>query len=202
MRIWLARHGETDLNKNKRMQGRSDVPLNETGRWQAGVVRKAIASEYGEVTFDAVFASPLDRAIETASIISGFSRDEIQIDDRIMETDFGKYEQRPYTKMGAAMTLYWALPEVFPAPDTVESIASMRERSQSFVMDLKDLCREKNYENVLVTCHGGIIRALSGCLAERRNGLMWRPKPKNCEVRIFDSFQPGNMQSILVDFGK
>ena len=100
------------------------------------------------------------------------------------------------------MTLYWALPEVFPAPDTVESIASMRERSQSFVMDLKDLCREKNYENVLVTCHGGIIRALSGCLAERRNGLMWRPKPKNCEVRIFDSFQPGNMQSILVDFGK
>ncbi len=202
MRIWLARHGETDLNKNKRMQGRSDVPLNETGRWQAGVVRKAIAREYGEVTFDAVFASPLDRAIETASIISGFSRDEIQIDDRIMETDFGKYEQRPYAKMGAAMTLYWALPEVFPAPDTVESIASMRERSQSFVMDLKDLCREKNYENVLVTCHGGIIRALSGCLAERRNGLMWRPKPKNCEVRIFDSFQPGNMQSILVDFGK
>lgn len=202
MRIWLARHGETYLNKNKRMQGRSDVPLNETGRWQAGVVRKAIAREYGEVTFDAVFASPLDRAIETASIISGFSRDEIQIDDRIMETDFGKYEQRPYTKMGAAMTLYWALPEVFPAPDTVESIASMRERSQSFVMDLKDLCREKNYENVLVTCHGGIIRALSGCLAERRNGLMWRPKPKNCEVRIFDSFQPGNMQSILVDFGK
>lgn len=202
MRIWLARHGETDLNKNKRMQGRSDVPLNETGRWQAGVVRKAIAREYGEVTFDAVFASPLDRAIETASIISGFSRDEIQIDDRIMETDFGKYEQRTYTKMGAAMTLYWALPEVFPAPDTVESIASMRERSQSFVMDLKDLCREKNYENVLVTCHGGIIRALSGCLAERRNGLMWRPKPKNCEVRIFDSFQPGNMQSILVDFGK
>ncbi len=202
MRIWLARHGETDLNKSKRMQGRSDVPLNETGRWQAGVVRKAIAREYGEVTFDAVFASPLDRAIETASIISGFSRDEIQIDDRIMETDFGKYEQRPYTKMGAAMTLYWALPEVFPAPDTVESIASMRERSQSFVMDLKDLCREKNYENVLVTCHGGIIRALSGCLAERRNGLMWRPKPKNCEVRIFDSFQPGNMQSILVDFGK
>ena len=90
MRIWLARHGETDLNKNKRMQGRSDVPLNETGRWQAGVVRKAIAREYGEVTFDAVFASPLDRAIETASIISGFSRDEIQIDDRIMETDFGK----------------------------------------------------------------------------------------------------------------
>ena len=202
MRIWLARHGETDLNKSKRMQGRSDVPLNETGRWQAGVVRKAIAREYGEVTFDAVFASPLDRAIETASIISGFSRDEIQIDDRIMETDFGKYEQRPYTKMGAAMTLYWALPEVFPAPDTVESIASMRERSQSFVMDLKDLCREKNYENVLVTCHGGIIRALSGCLAERRNGLMWRPKPKNCEVRVFDSFQPGNMQSILVDFGK
>ena len=202
MRIWLARHGETDLNKNKRMQGRSDVPLNETGRWQAGVVRKAIAREYGEVTFDAVFASPLDRAIETASIISGFSRDEIQIDDRIMETDFGKYEQRTYTKMGAAMTLDWALPEVFPAPDTVESIASMRERSQSFVMDLKDLCREKNYENVLVTCHGGIIRALSGCLAERRNGLMWRPKPKNCEVRIFDSFQPGNMQSILVDFGK
>lgn len=179
MKIWVTRHGQTNLNKNKLMQGLTDEPLNDTGRSQAEAVGKLIDG----VKFDAVYASPLDRAIETASIISGTPRENIIVEPRIIEVDFGKYECRKYTFLGLVMTAYWALPEVFRAPKTVEPVSSMVSRSSSFLKELE----EKDYENVLIVCHGGIIRAICGYLEDRKNGIKWRPKPKNCEVRVYES---------------
>lgn len=179
MRIWVTRHGQTNLNKQKLMQGLTDEPLNETGIQQAKDARAKI----GDVTFDAVYASPLDRAITTASIIGNVSKEDVIIDPRIIETDFGKYEQWKYTRMGPFMTLYWTLPEVFPAPKTVETISSMVARSSEFLKEIE----KKDYENVLIACHGGIIRALCGYLEDKKNGILWRPKPHNCEIRIYES---------------
>ncbi len=179
MKIWITRHGQTDLNKKNLMQGRIDQPLNETGIEQAKSMRAMI----GDIHFDAVYASPLDRAITTASIIGGIEKSEVIIDQRIIEADFGNYDCKKYVGMGVKMMLYWMIPEIFPAPATVESIASMVERSHSFLKELE----EKDYENVLVTCHGGIIRALKGYLQDRPNGIKWRPKPKNCEIIIYES---------------
>lgn len=183
MKIYLTRHGQTDLNAKKLMQGRSDIPLNEMGRSQARAAHDKIA----DVKFDAVYSSPLDRAIETAEIISGVSRSQIIIDERIIETDFGKYEQRPYATMGLPMNLYWMLPEVFPAPDTVESTKEMIERVRSFFTDLE----KKNYDTVLIACHGGIIRVIRGYLEGAKRGYIWRPRPKNCEIRIYESCGEG-----------
>ena len=179
MKIWVTRHGQTDLNAQKLMQGRSDIPLNETGRAQAKAARELI----GNVKFDAVYASPLDRAIETASIIGGVDRSKIIIDERIIETDFGKYEQKPYATMGLPMNLYWMLPEVFPAPPTVETTDHMIARVRSFFTELE----AQDYENVLVACHGGIIRVIRGYLEDARRGYVWRPRPKNCEIRVYES---------------
>lgn len=161
------------------MQGRSDLPLNETGTLQAQNGAKCTE----DVRFDAVYASPLQRAIKTAAIIGNIDPNEVIIDPRIIETDFGPYEERSYFFMGIKMTLYWALPELFPAPRGVETVASMRRRSAEFLSELE----EKEYENVLVVCHGGIIRALCGYLEDRKNGIKWRPKPHNCEIRIYES---------------
>lgn len=179
MQIWVTRHGQTDLNKKKLMQGRIDKPLNETGIMQAQSVRDKI----GDVTFDAVYASSLDRAITTASIIGNVQKEDVVVDDRIIETDFGKYDCRHYGLMGPAMTAYWVLPEVFHAPKTVESIPDMVKRSHGFLKELE----QKGYENVLIVCHGGIIRAIRGYLEDSPKKVVWRPKPKNCEVRIYES---------------
>lgn len=179
MKIWVTRHGQTNLNKQKLMQGLTDEPLNETGIAQA----KERRAQLGDMRFDAVYASPLDRAITTGAIIGGVEKKDVIIDPRIIETDFGKYEKCPYTRMGLFMTLYWALPEVFPAPKGVETIRSMVERSSSFLRELE----EKGYENVLISCHGGIIRALCGYLEDKKNGILWRPKPHNCEIRVYES---------------
>ena len=179
MIIYLVRHGQTNLNKAKLMQGLTDEPLNETGRTQA----KKTAELIGDVRFDAVYASPLDRAIETASVVAGIDRSKVLVDERLIETDFGRYEQRPYSKMGLKMSLYWALPEVFPAPKTVETVSSMVERASSFLRELET----KEYDRVLIAAHGGILRSINGYLLDRKNGIQWRQKMHNCEVRIYES---------------
>lgn len=180
MKIYITRHGQTDMNKRHVMCGRTDIPLNETGRQQAEAARARI----GNVHFDAVYASPLHRAITTAAIIGGVPETEIVTDPRIIEFKYGKYEGKRYECLGPAMTMFWLLPEVFRAPESVETISSAVARTSSFLSEL-----EKNNpgENVLVVCHGGIIRALCGYLEDRPNGIKWRPHPHNCEVRVYES---------------
>ena len=177
MKIWIARHGQTDLNKRKMMQGLTDCPLNERGLEQARQSRRNI----GDIHFDAVYASPLKRAQQTAAIIGNVDISEIIVDQRIIETDFGVYEKRRYYAMGLPMTFYWALPKIFPVPPTVERIESMKERATSFLCEVES----KDYENVLVACHGGIMRALCGYLDEAPDGLRWK-RMKNCEIRVYE----------------
>lgn len=179
MNIWIARHGQTDYNKDMLMQGRSDAPLNENGIAQAKAMRVMI----GDVRFDAVYSSPLVRARKTAQILGNVPESELHIDPRIIEVDFGRYELHRYYLLGPRMISYWLLPELLPAPKTVEPVSSMVERSVSFLKELE----QQDYENVLVTCHGGIMRALCGYLDDRKSQLMWRPKPHNCEIRVFAS---------------
>ena len=88
MKIWITRHGQTRFNKQKLMQGLTDEPLNEMGIQQAINARETIK----DIHFDAVYASPLDRAITTGAIIGGIDKKDVIIDARIIETDFGKYE--------------------------------------------------------------------------------------------------------------
>ncbi len=177
MKIWITRHGQTDLNRRRRMQGRVECPLNEKGISQARQSRKNI----DDIHFDAVYASPLQRAQMTASIIGGVDPSEIIVDPRLIETDFGKYEKRKYYLLGPAMTAYWIMPRIFPAPPSVETIASMKARAVSFLKDLE----KKDYENVLVACHGGIMRALCGYLEDAPDGLHW-DRPHNCEIRVYE----------------
>jgi alpha-ribazole phosphatase/probable phosphoglycerate mutase len=72
-------------------------------------------------------------------------------------------------------------PKLFPVPATVESIDSMKRRAASFLSELET----KDYENVLVACHGGIMRALCGYLDEAPDGLHWE-RAKNCEIRVYE----------------
>ena len=188
MKIWVTRHGQTALNAGRKMQGRSDIPLNDTGVAQA----KAARDKIGDIKFDAVYSSPLIRAVRTAEIIGGVTESEIIKDERIIEADFGKYEQKSYYGCGPAMSLYWMFPELFPAPKGVETTDQMIQRTASFLKELE----EKDYENVLIACHGGIIRFIRGYLEGAESGYVWRPRPKNCEIRVYERIAG---EYILVD---
>ncbi|MDD6154877.1 MAG: histidine phosphatase family protein [Eubacteriales bacterium] len=178
MRIWIVRHGQTELNKEGRVQGRSNYPLNERGVEQARAARASI----GDMTFDAVYSSPLDRAAKTAEIIGNVGEHELVKDDRLIETDFGIYEERKWSA-SPRLFLYWAAPFIVPKPSSVESVKSMVERSRDFLTELEDM----DYDDVLVACHGGIIRALRGYLEDRPSGTNWYDRAHNCEIRVYES---------------
>lgn len=87
-RLWLVRHGETEWSRLGRHTGLTDVPLTETGRAQAVTVGRAVAGG----TFEAVWSSPLLRALETARI-AGFG-DRVRTTDDLLEWDYGADEGR------------------------------------------------------------------------------------------------------------
>ena len=87
MKIYIARHGQTDWNSQHKAQGRTDIPLNETGIKQAEALRDNIKN----IKFTAVYASPLKRAAKTAEVATD-NKYNIIFDDRLVERSFGDYE--------------------------------------------------------------------------------------------------------------
>ena len=85
MKIIFVRHGQTNLNNPKRMQGISDLELNDNGIEQANNIRKVIENK----NIDIIIVSPLKRAIQTAKIINLNMQKEVIIDERIIEMNFG-----------------------------------------------------------------------------------------------------------------
>ena len=86
--FYLVRHGETKWNAVDRICGRSDVPLSEAGRRQA----KRLAERLKPISFDALYSSPLKRAIDTARFISERIGLEPVLDDSLVELDYGQWE--------------------------------------------------------------------------------------------------------------
>ena len=105
MKILLVRHGETDFNKNKRIQGHTDIPLNETGEDQA----INAGSKISKYDVDAAFSSPLKRAKQTARLMLDNSKNssnkelEIITDDRLIEKYFGDFEGSTFEEYFSAL---------------------------------------------------------------------------------------------------
>lgn len=176
MQVWVTRHGQTDLNHRQLMQGLTDEPLNATGIQQARDARHALGNPH----FDAVYASPLQRALQTAQIMG--ATDKVITDPRLVEMNFGKFELVKYGRVGTRMAFYWLFPDRFPAPATVETYAAMAKRTSSFVTDLRATAPDGK---ILIACHGAIMRFVCGALLDKPNYMAGRGLPKSCAVRVF-----------------
>jgi len=153
MKICIIRHGETDWNIAGKLQGREDIPLNETGAAQARDCASALAGANG--TWAAVYTSPLSRAVRTAEIIAAALNVPVIADEALTERDFGKSSGLTYDKRN------WLFPD---GGDGSEDMSALRERMYNAVKTIAD----KHYpDNVIIVSHGGSINAL---LAELSNG--------------------------------
>ena len=88
LRVILIRHGETDWNTQQIFRGRVDVPLNEVGLTQA----KAVGVSLKDVQIDAVYSSPLSRAIETAKVLAESRGLKIELVEGFIDINFGKWQ--------------------------------------------------------------------------------------------------------------
>ena len=110
--IYLIRHGQTDYNRQFRLQGRSDIPLNRLGLAQARAAHEALRG----VHFDAVYASPLRRAVDTACIVSGWPEEKIELDPRLIEIGFGIWEGSDFRTLGPAGTAFFEMRQLQQCP--------------------------------------------------------------------------------------
>ena len=86
--LYIMRHGRTDWNVRHKLQGRTDIPLNDEGRMMAAEA----GEKYADIHFDECYSSPLARAKETAEIFLKGRGVPVYTDDRLVEMGFGIYE--------------------------------------------------------------------------------------------------------------
>lgn len=190
MILYLIRHGETDLNKQKRLQGQTDIPLNEYGRELARITGQALR----EVKFDAVFSSPLFRAVETAEIIMGNRDCPFYTDGRIQEISFGDYEGMCYKGTAGAEEIpcvpdadflnFFRAPELYVTPPNGESFKEVIARTGDFYRELthNSLYRERT---VLISTHGCALKALLANMRPTKIRDFWgEGVHRNCAVTI------------------
>src|SRR5687768_8562436 len=142
--LLLARHGETDWNRELRIQGSSDIALNELGRQQAS----ALAQELADVPLDAIYSSDLSRARETAEAVAATHELQVRLDPRLRERAFGSWE-------GLTREDIAELPD--RSRHDGESDDEVRERVLEAVQAIADA---HPGEQVLVVAHGGALNAL------------------------------------------
>lgn len=148
-RIFAIRHGITDWNKQELIQGATDIPLAEEGRAAA----KKIAAEIDLGLYDAIYASPMKRAYETAEIIVD-GRRKIQTDSRLVERKFGDYEGEKI-EFGIIEKM-WNY-SIDSGELGMERLSELLSRVSDFVEDVK--IKHPN-QDVLIITHACVIKAL------------------------------------------
>lgn len=192
MRIYLFRHGETDWNKERRLQGQTDIPLNECGRELAVKTAEAM----GGISFDRAFCSPLKRAQETARILLGAAGVPLETDRRLMEVGFGEWEGAGFdeAKQNHAHPLYdfYCRPERYVPPRGGETFQEVQRRGRQFLEE-RIYPLERVCGNVLIVAHGalnrGILNDILGIPLER----FWEIQLPNCAASIL-SLEEGRLR--------
>ena len=174
--IYFMRHGETDWNRENRLQGQRDIPLNETGIQQAVDCGRRL--DAAGMKFDTIVSSSLDRAVMTAICATGCRREDILIDDRLLEIGYGDYEGATFAELKDDMFAFFRDPDHVPPPETVESIQALMQRTGSFLQDISSLPGE----NILAVTHGVAIRAVLGHLSGQSDRAVWGMPVENCEL--------------------
>lgn len=163
----LARHGETDHNRNHIMQGVTDAELNETGIDQAEKLRERLE----DVAIDAAYSSGLQRAKKTAEIAAEPHGLTVEQRDGLNERNYGIYEGKPADEYHSALDAFDGSRYEWQ-PEGGEHMRDVAERGMTALNQIKDTHEN---ETVLVLAHGTMNRALMASMlgAEPGYGLVF-----------------------------
>ena len=193
--IYLIRHGQTALNKQRVLQGRSDQPLNEVGIREAEAAAAWFREQ--EIRFDAIISSPLQRAVRTAQIVAGIGEPEaeaqeegipIRTDERLLEMDYGPYEGRSLTDPSPELLAFFQDFVNNPEPEGMEPLEHVVQRLGDFMEDLK---RDLPEGNVLIATHAIAMKGALEYLTPGSDGAYWGKHIRNCEVYAMDLQEDG-----------
>lgn len=208
MYIYIMRHGETYWNKEGRIQGSSDIRLTDYGLKLAELSGDGFYKD--GIQFDRIFTSPYIRAVTTAQVVAGknLSPDAAEpafiVDDRLREMCFGKYEGMKLSDIKNSdqnIIECFSCPSRFIPDETGESYGEVFDRVDDFMKhELLPLEQNPDLKNILVLCHGTVIRAFLTRINNTALDDFWKMKQPNCcinKVELKDGVFTSIQENIL-----
>ncbi len=182
MELYIVRHGETNWNATKLLQGRSDIDLNKNGRNAA--IKLGDALDKQQITFDVIYSSPLIRAYETACLIRGRKDTSIIRDQRLIELCFGIQEGLPYSEWPEG-DHFFHQPELYIPAKNAESLDELKVRARSFIQEVIEPQYDTT-ERILIVAHGALNKGIMSYLEDLDTAHFWGERlQKNCEASVF-----------------
>lgn len=173
--VFFIRHGQTDWNLLRKMQGRDEIPLNETGIMQAKDASEGIYKALLETgfSFDLVVTSPLSRASLTGQIIADKIGCECISDERVTERDFGVLSGCEYSPQSKAITEDVSI-------EGLEPLSEVLDRVNSFISD-----RVKIGKRILVVSHGSVTKIFALQAEKSPKVTNFNELLKNCHMLVY-----------------
>lgn len=174
MKILLVRHGETNWNVKRKMQGKTDIELNENGKNQA----KAISNKIKDENIDVIICSTLKRASKTAQIINEEIGCEIIYDDRLVERGCGIYEGKHPEEFDKVE--FWS----YKRNVKIEGAECVRDFFDRVFKALDDIIDKYKGKKVLIVAHGGVslpVNCYFNGIPDRDN-ILDMGGMHNCEI--------------------
>jgi len=179
-KVFLIRHGETEWNKTGRLQGNSDTHLSPEGIRQAQLM--AVHVPFNHI--DAVYASDLQRAVDTAKILAAKFNLPVTTTPGLRETNFGDWEGRVISELleesPEDFGNFFIKPDKVKPPD-----GEMFLECQARVMNaLDEIIADHENQNIIVVCHGAAIRLILCAALEVRIRKMWAISQFNTALNV------------------
>lgn len=197
MIFYIARHGVTEWNKVKRMQGQTDIPLAQEGIMLA----KECGQNMLDLPIDLVISSPLQRAYDTAQLMLAGRDIEIKKDDRLKEICFGDWEGELIfeSKILPAQyrELFYRDPLNCQAPPNGESFEMVCDRTRELFLELIKNAAYQD-KHILISSHGAASRCFLRNFFEDKEDIWRGGVPKNCAVTIAE-YRDGKAKVLELD---
>lgn len=178
--LYIMRHGRTDWNNLKKLQGRTDIPLNEEGREMAEKARL----EYKDVHFDVCYCSPLVRAKETAEIVLRDRGIPLFFDERLIEMSFGVLEgiENAYKNPETPAYTFFKDPEHYIPAEGGESFEELFARTGDFLKKVVEPLLLSG-KDVLIVGHGAMNSSIICQVKKIPLAQFWEAGIENCKLK-------------------
>ena len=184
MELFIVRHGKTIWNAKNKLQGQTDIELNEDGERSAAELGDMLS----HTTIDLIYSSPLKRAIKTAQLISGQRNIPIITDERLKEISFGDKEGTTTAEWfsdDSPYRFFFDKPELYKTPPNGESFESVLQRTKEFIQAEIEP-KYHDCERIMIVAHGALNKGLMSYIQNHDLANYWgKGLQNNCEVSIF-----------------
>ncbi|MGM0500950.1 MAG: alpha-ribazole phosphatase [Bacillota bacterium] len=184
-KLILARHGETNWNKESRFQGNKNIKLNQTGIAQA----KKLATRLADIEIDAIYSSTLDRSNKTAQIVAKKHDLEVDVKADLQEINFGVWEGLTFKQIESKYQDEFKLWKSNPAKNKPAEGESLTDVQDRVFNTIDELLVKHQGQTILIVAHGGVNRVLISNFLGMPLDKCWRLNQNNTAINILNIYQ-------------